>query len=812
MVTSPTPENTDFTRDVFGRYICNGLDEARRSTDKSLRPDARPFDIIVIGGGTFGSAVAQHLLYQDTTHSHRILVLEGGPFILPEHVQNLPLVGVGVPGATSIKDLRDAGHFGLDQPREEVWGLPWHSSTKFPGLAYTIGGRSLFWGGWSPQLLDSEMSTAGNGANLWPGSVVADLNTRYFREASEQIGVTETNDFIRGELHEAMAQQLDAGINSVTAAIPLANLPLHLDVPEGTSGAKQKLMKLEAPLAVQTVARPGFFPFNKFSATPLLQKAARAAYSESGGDDVKKRLMIVPFCHVKRLVTANQRVTEVETDQGNVPVPANGVVIVALATIESTRLAQLSFEGISNYHLIGRNLMAHLRSNLNIRIPREALTALDPKIKELQASALFVKGQHTHSDGSVGHFHLQITASGLGALGTNSEAEMFKIVPDVDGFDQFRKADDSHVVITIRGIGEMQPQNPASFVRLDPELDEFEMRRAFVGIMPTDKDCALWAIMDKASDDVAKLFAGSENLELFTPGGIVVAAPGDDLSQLFPYKQRHDGLGTTHHEAGTLWMGDDASKSVTDSDGRFHHVHNAYVAAPALFPTIGSPNPMLTGIALGRRLGDHLVPDPAPYMPPESDFTALFDGFTTNTWRMAGKGGFIVVDGALESVPGDDLGLYWCTTPTPADFVLKLEWLRYRFDDNSGVFIRFPHPEHQGYNNTAYVAVQMGFEVQIDETGAPDGASIHKTGAIYNEPGQTLTLQAANPPGDWNAYEIRVQGQTYTVHLNGKKVTQFNNPHPSRGVPSTTSKPSFIGFQAYPGKRVAFRNIRIKKL
>ena len=57
----PTPANsevTTFTRDVLGRYICNGLDEALKSTDKSIRSDARDFDIIIIGGGTFGPAVA----------------------------------------------------------------------------------------------------------------------------------------------------------------------------------------------------------------------------------------------------------------------------------------------------------------------------------------------------------------------------------------------------------------------------------------------------------------------------------------------------------------------------------------------------------------------------------------------------------------------------------------------------------------------------------------------------------------------------------------------------------------------------------
>jgi hypothetical protein len=47
----------------------------------------------------------------------------------------------------------------------------------------------------------------------------------------------------------------------------------------------------------------GFFPINKFSSAPLLMEAARVAQTRSGGDDVKKRLMVVPDVHVTRLVT-----------------------------------------------------------------------------------------------------------------------------------------------------------------------------------------------------------------------------------------------------------------------------------------------------------------------------------------------------------------------------------------------------------------------------------------------------------------------------------------------------------------------------
>src|SRR5438128_1978457 len=217
MTTSVAPQVTDFTRDVLGRYVCTGLDEALRSADKNgRRPDgspqhdARPFDVIVVGGGTFGSAVAAHIFSADKAHRHRILVLEGGPFVLTEHVQDLPMIGLNVPGATSIAELRRTGQNG--KPREQVWGLAWHSSTPFPGLAYCIGGRSLYWGGWSPQLLASETPTGGAARAVWPQAVVDDLNNRYFAESAEQIGVDQTNDFIFGELQNALRQQLFDGL------------------------------------------------------------------------------------------------------------------------------------------------------------------------------------------------------------------------------------------------------------------------------------------------------------------------------------------------------------------------------------------------------------------------------------------------------------------------------------------------------------------------------------------------------------------------------------------------------------------------
>src|SRR6266700_5548823 len=106
-------------------------------------------------------------------------------------------------------------------------------------------------------------------------------------------------------------------------------------------------------------------------------KAARTAGSESGGDDVKKRMMIVPNCHVTRLITGRTpgglNVLAIGTNQGIIPVQAPAPVVIACGTIESTRLVMLALDGEPVPSLAGHNLLAHLRSNLTIRIPRGAL-------------------------------------------------------------------------------------------------------------------------------------------------------------------------------------------------------------------------------------------------------------------------------------------------------------------------------------------------------------------------------------------------------------------------------------------------------
>ena len=291
-------------------------------------------------------------------------------------------------------------------------------------------------------------------------------------------------------------------------------------------------------------------------------------------------------------------------------------------------------------------------------------------------------------------------------------------------------------------------------------------------------------------------------------------------------------------------MGDEVS-AVTNSHCRFHELSNVYVAGPALFPTIGSPNPMLTGIALARRLGDHLM-QPAPPAPVEAGFAYLFDGTQGQfaQWKMAGGGSFVRFERMLiAQQDGTGIGLFYYEPQKFEDFILRLDFLlphpRGTNNDNSGVFVRFrnprlPDPAPDAVdppNNTAFVAVHTGYEIQIDEEARGDRrfneadshffsrtAAIYKVTAPGTGPGQQNYQNVQHLASEsWHSLEIEVNGGDYVVRLNGQPATAFRRDamdpkHSLRGKPPSADPESgFIGLQTHTGT-VAFANIRIKTL
>jgi hypothetical protein len=182
-----------------------------------------------------------------------------------------------------------------------------------------------------------------------------------------------------------------------------------------------------------------------------------------------------------------------------------------------------------------------------------------------------------------------------------------------------------------------------------------------------------------------------------------------------------------------------------------------------------------------------------------NEFTYLFNGQSVDGWRMAGPGKFVFLeyDKSLQSEGG--MGLLWYAEKKYKDFVLKIDWKVNRRNDNSGVFIRFSDPD-----NDPWIAVNTGYEIQIDDLAMPDGNPVHKTGAIYNF-ATAPSNPESKPVGEWNTFEIEATNQKYSVMLNGKKVIpQFTGNRLTEG---------YIGIQNHDSdSHVSFKNIRIKEI
>ncbi|MFG6200646.1 ThuA domain-containing protein [Nonomuraea sp. JJY05] len=182
---------------------------------------------------------------------------------------------------------------------------------------------------------------------------------------------------------------------------------------------------------------------------------------------------------------------------------------------------------------------------------------------------------------------------------------------------------------------------------------------------------------------------------------------------------------------------------------------------------------------------------------PETGYTALYNGSTTG-WEQAGPGNFSNADATLTSTGG--MGLYWYKAKEfTKGYSLKADW-KLAGDDNSGIFIGFPP------STDPWSAVNNGYEIQIDATDAADKT----TGSIYGFKSADTAARdkALNPPGQWNTFEIRVEGERVQVLLNGVKINDFTNTDPARSL-----KDGHIGLQNHGnGDTVSFRNIRVKEL
>ncbi|GAA4715225.1 ThuA domain-containing protein [Phytohabitans rumicis] len=215
-------------------------------------------------------------------------------------------------------------------------------------------------------------------------------------------------------------------------------------------------------------------------------------------------------------------------------------------------------------------------------------------------------------------------------------------------------------------------------------------------------------------------------------------------------------------------------------------------------------------------------------------YQAIYDNtaYSLSGWRQAPGGSFQVrPDGSIRSQGG--LGMLWYADRPLANYSIKMQFRDVSPEGvraNSGVFVRFPDPRTpvdqrppgscgtigSARSSPAWVAIYCGHEIQLydGETGEPQ-----KTGSVYNFAPNTLDRAGATPKNQWNDYEIKVEGQHYTIIRNGVVINEFDNTpgkQSSRaGDPATDLRQfvsGFIGLQNHgTNDLMEFRDIRVRE-
>jgi choline dehydrogenase-like flavoprotein len=358
---------------------------------------AREWDYVVIGAGCTGTITAHKIL--ERRPGARLLLLEQGPYLLPDHVQNLRSVYQPLMSAATAS--------------------PWQSDGDLEIVAQVpyLGGRTLFWSGSCPQPSLTQL-------RAWPAEVVSELAPEW-TEARNLLGVHRASDL--GREFDNLHRQLRHRIHSGAAGVA------HVQLPESEE-------ELDAELAL---ALGGAGGTRKFSAVPLLM---RTLASHPG------TTALVTRCQALTLDYADDTVVAVETSEGTLPIH-QAQVILALGTAEATGLVLRSFPR-DVVPLAGTKLAGNTQSWFTCRLRRSEFSFLSQDHPDL--AALYVDARTPDRE-----FHFHISASSTTDPDRDTE-DVYQLMPDVFGEGTVqRMCDPEHVILLVHGVAELAADGTA---------------------------------------------------------------------------------------------------------------------------------------------------------------------------------------------------------------------------------------------------------------------------------------------------------------------------------------------------------------
>lgn len=349
------------------------------------------YDVIIVGGGGTSATLLERVL--QSRPSAKVLVLEQGPYLLPDHAQNLGR--------------------GFQPLMMTASATPWRSDGDLDVVAQVpyLGGRTLVWSGSTPQPSRDQLSR-------WPSRLIDELEL-YWPRAAAALGVHTAPQLGReyGHLHRSLREIVFAATRSDAGLIE-----------------PETHIRLDAPLA-HGPSRGG--AVTKYSAVrPLIEHAA----------DHPDTVHIVTGCHVDGLEYDGDRVVTIATALGSIQ-SGGADVVLAMGTVEATTVL-LKSPPPGDSSLIGQNFAANTASFLTCRIPRARFDGLGREHAEL--SALYVDGATAERE-----FHLHVTACATSDPDRDID-RIYRLLPDMFGDGTPRRVSDAdHVVLLVHGLAEL---------------------------------------------------------------------------------------------------------------------------------------------------------------------------------------------------------------------------------------------------------------------------------------------------------------------------------------------------------------------
>ncbi|MGC0334145.1 hypothetical protein RKD23_007135 [Streptomyces sp. SAI-170] len=543
-VVPPVPAD----RDPVATYYCKTLKQV----------SGVEYDVVIVGGGAVGAAVLDRLVQQRGAAKLRVLVLEKGSFLLPEHVQNL--------------------HPRYQRLMKDAVARPWRRApgTTFdlaPQIPY-LGGRAQFWSTWIPRPSDQQMPE-------WPQAVRESLE-KYWTSAEEFLGAVLPSRM--GGQFTAFQPELRKQLQAKLAG--LGHFPDGIQAPQ-----------LEVPLASR--ATTSSLGYRKFSPVPVLIELTE---THPGVVDLVTGCEVLEIRHSEPRSNSHGpecRATELSTSQGVLKLAPHTDLVLANGIVEPTGLLLDSFPDVLP-RFTGTNLGGHVASWFSARVPREAWQGLEDE--GLQVACMYLRGRvEAAKPEDTRDFHIHLMGASNPAPDT-AVPDLYRLIPD--SFDQEflqQLSDKDHIGFLVHCLGEWRSRPSAT----DGSRVYVDNGDTVLDLKPGTTDLALRTTMDaQAQQLVQRILANgldTAKIEYWHPADN--GLPGSWKAEI-PAGRLKDAL---VHESGTLWMGTSRDTSVTTTDCRLHQVTNLYVGGAATFPTSGSWNPTLAAVALAQRLADHLL-------------------------------------------------------------------------------------------------------------------------------------------------------------------------------------------------------------